>query len=221
MEYPFNLDFSQKLAIVARTLPWEPSPSAGVERIMLEREAPETGRATSLVRYAPGSVFKEHVHTRGEEIFVLEGEFTDETGTYPAGSYMRNPVGSKHSPSSRTGCVLFVKLGHMDPRDQQVVRIDTNREPWLQGRGALQVMPLHQFQGESTALVKWPPGCKHVPHSHYGGEEIFVLTGVFHDQFGAYPKHTWLRSPHMSNHHPFTVDGCVILVKVGHLPFQD
>jgi anti-sigma factor ChrR (cupin superfamily) len=55
------------------------------------------------------------------------------------------------------------------------------------------------------------------PHRHFGGEEIFVVDGVFEDEHGRYPKGFWLRSPHMSAHKPFSVEGCTILVKTGHL----
>lgn len=217
MELPFNLDWTQRLAIETFAMEWQPSPSPGVERIRLEREFQESGRATSLVRYAPNTFFKEHTHSGGEEIFVLSGEFRDENGVYPAGSYLRNPPGSKHSPGSVEGCTLFVKLGHFDPADTQTVRIDTNQRAWLPGRGDLKVMPLHEFGTENTALVHWPMGSRHVPHSHDGGEEILVLNGVFQDEFGNYPERTWLRNPHLSRHHPFSEQGCVIFVKVGHL----
>jgi hypothetical protein len=65
----------------------------GVERMMLDRIGDEVARATSLVRYAPNSTFSPHVHGGGEEFFVLEGEFGDEHRTYPAGTYVRNPIG--------------------------------------------------------------------------------------------------------------------------------
>ncbi len=196
---------------------WIPSPFPGVERIILEREAPEEGRATSIVRYAPNTFFKEHTHGLGEEIFVLSGEFMDEQGVYPAGSYLRNPPGTKHSPGSHKGCVLFVKLGHFDPEDSETVRINTSEKTWLQGHGALQVMPLHHFKTEGTALVKWPPGEKFVPHRHWGGEEIFVLSGEFIDEHSSYLEGTWIRSPHLSSHHPYVKKETIILVKTGHL----
>ncbi|TMP76706.1 cupin, partial [Pseudoalteromonas ruthenica] len=66
-------------------------------------EGAEFGHATSIVRYAPGAVFSEHSHPLGEEILVLDGIFSDEQGDYPAGSYIRNPPGSKHTPFSDTG----------------------------------------------------------------------------------------------------------------------
>jgi anti-sigma factor ChrR (cupin superfamily) len=55
-------------------------------------------------------------------------------------------------------------------------------------------------------------------HGHPGGEEILVLDGVLHDEHGAYPAGTWLRSPRHSRHAPFTgAEGATIWVKVGHL----
>ncbi len=36
-------------------------------------------------------------------------------------------------------------------------------------------MPLHNFEYENTALVKWKPNTKFNPHQHFGGEEIFVI----------------------------------------------
>lgn len=66
-------------------------------------------RATSLVRYQPGSHFSAHEHGGGEEILVLDGVFEDEHGYYPAGSYLRNPPGSRHTPGSTEGCVIFVR----------------------------------------------------------------------------------------------------------------
>ena len=56
------------------------------------------------------------------------------------------------------------------------------------------------------------------PHQHSGGEEILVLEGVFHDEFGQYPKGSWIRTPHLSKHTPFTKEeGALIFVKTGHL----
>ena len=53
---------------------------------------------------------------------------------------------------------------------------------------------------------------------HWGGEEILVLDGTFYDEQGVYPKGTWLRSPHLSQHTPYTKDdGALIYVKTGHL----
>lgn len=154
---------------------------------MLERQGGEVAKATSIVRYQPGSKFQSHHHEFGEEILVLDGTFSDETGNYPAGTYIMNPPGSSHAPFSESGCTLFVKLRHLG--SDQVVRevIDTASAPWLQGMvSGLTVMPLMQ-QGSGSTLVRWAPQTFFNPHRHFGGEEIFVVSGVFEDEHGRYP----------------------------------
>ena len=215
-----NLDMSQKVVIRSQHQPWQPSPLPGVTRKVLSREHAESGHATSIVRYEAGSHFNPHVHPMGEEIYVIDGVFSDEHGDYPAGTYIRNPPGSRHQPFSENGCTLFVKLNQFLPDDTKQVCINTQQAVWHPGQGNLKVMPLHQHDVEHTALVKWPAGEKFVPHRHFGGEEIFVLSGAFCDEHGDYPAGTWLRSPHMSEHHPFVEQETVILVKVGHLGTQ-
>jgi anti-sigma factor ChrR (cupin superfamily) len=213
-----NMDFGKRVVIETARQRWTPSPSPTVWRKPLAREAAEHGQTTSVVRFDKDSYFSPHEHPLGEEILVLDGVFSDEHGDYGPGTYLRNPPGSSHAPFSREGCVLFVKLDQFHPEDRSRVRIDTRSAAWLPGQGRLQVMPLHEFRGEHVALVKWPEGERFQPHVHVGGEEIFVLSGEFCDEFGRYPAGTWLRSPHMSRHHPFVDDATVILVKVGHLP---
>lgn len=212
-----NMDFTQRVVIDTATMDWLPSPSGGVLRKPLAREEAERGHASSVVRYQPGARFPRHEHPLGEEILVLDGTFSDETGDYGPGSYIRNPPGSAHAPYSEGGCTLFVKLHQVSPEDREAVRIDTRSTPWRPGIGGLQVMPLHSFGTENVALVKWPAGERFQPHRHYGGEEIFVLSGEFIDEHGRYPAGTWIRSPHGSQHHPWVEQETLIWVKTGHL----
>lgn len=215
-----HADVSQRVVIHHHDLPWTPSPQAGVERRMLDRVGGEVAKATSIVRYQPGSHFPMHTHDGGEEIFVLEGVFSDETGHYPAGSYLMNPPGSAHAPFSEAGCTLFVKLRHLGPDQVEREVVDTQTAPWFQGMvPGLTVMPLMQ-QGSGSTLVRWAPHTYFNPHRHFGGEEIFVVDGVFEDEHGRYPSGSWIRSPHMSLHKPFSREGCTIFVKTGHLSSQ-
>lgn len=212
-----NSDYSQRVVINSHDLPWTSSPEFGVNRRMLDRIGDEVAKATSIVRYQPGSKFKSHVHDFGEEIFVLEGVFSDETGHYPVGSYIMNPPGSSHAPFSEEGCTLFVKLRHLGVDQTEREVIDTRTAQWYQGLiPGLKVMPLMR-QGTGSTLVKWDPQTYFNSHEHFGGEEILVISGVFEDEFGRYPAGTWIRSPHMSQHQPFSKEGCTIFVKTGHL----
>ncbi len=214
-----HADLDQRVTLDTSALPWTPSPMAGVERRMLDRCGGEVARATSIVRYAPGSRFERHSHGGGEEILVLEGTFSDELGDYPAGTYLRNPVDSSHAPFSELGCTILVKLQQMHPADQQRLVIDTNNNAaWLPGLvSGLEVMPLHGYGSEHVALVRWAPGTRFQPHGHPGGEEILVLDGVFQDEHGTYPSGSWLRNPPGSMHRPLSQAGCTIWVKTGHL----
>lgn len=214
-----NTDFKQRIVLHADQLAWQASPAPGVDRKYLDRVGGEVARASSIVRYAPNTVFTPHTHDGGEEILVLDGCFSDEAGDYSAGMYLRNPPGSQHAPFSNDGCTLFVKLRQFDQSDNHELRINTKTKDWYPGMvPGLSVMPLHEHDGVSTALVRWAPNTIFNPHVHPGGEEIFVLDGIFHDEFGAYPKGCWIRSPRYSKHAPFTrEEGALIYVKVGHL----
>jgi anti-sigma factor ChrR (cupin superfamily) len=214
-----NTDFKQRIVLHADQLAWQASPVPGVDRKCLDRVGGEVARASSIVRYAPNTVFTPHAHDGGEEILVLDGCFLDERGDYPAGTYLRNPPGSEHAPYSTDGCTLFVKLRQFAQTDSQALRLNTKASDWYPGLvPGLSVMPLHEHDGISTALVRWAPNTAFNPHVHPGGEEIYVLDGVFHDEFGVYPKGSWIRSPRYSKHAPFTKEeGALIYVKVGHL----
>lgn len=216
-----HADFTQKAVINTLDLAWQPSPMQGVTRKYLDRIGDELARATSIVCYAPNSNFAEHTHDGGEEILVLDGVFSDENGDYPKGMYIRNPPNSSHTPHSKEGCILFVKLRQFHPEDMSVIRTDTSKASWYPGLvPGLSVMPLHEFDGIGTALVRWAPNTIFNPHVHPGGEEIYVLNGVFHDEHGSYPAGTWIRSPRYSKHAPFTQsEGAVIYVKTGHLDY--
>jgi anti-sigma factor ChrR (cupin superfamily) len=216
--YLLNMDFSRTACLVPQDKQWVRSPADGVSRIPLEREAAESGHTTSFVKFEPGSYFPEHTHPQGEEIYVLEGVFSDQYGDYPAGTYLRNPPGSRHKPFTKEGCVLFVKLEQFQQGDNQPVVLRPEDQQWQPGIGNLKVLPLHQYNTESTALVYWPANEVFQPHTHWGGEEIMVISGKFIDEYGEYPAGSWIRSPHMSKHYPRVEEETLIFVKVGHLP---
>jgi len=213
-----NCDMSTRVVLRSNDLPWVASPAPGVQRRLLARDGDEDARATSVVRYEPGATFLRHAHPQGEEIIVLDGEFADEHGTYPAGTYIKSPPGSAHAPRSVEGCTLFVKLRQLDRDDLRRVVVLPSQRRWQPGLvSGLDVIALDQFGSTHTALVRWAPGTTFSKHYHFGGEEIFVLHGTFQDEFGDYASGTWIRSPHMSTHRPRSAAGCLIFVKVGHL----
>ncbi|MEM7393839.1 MAG: cupin domain-containing protein, partial [Verrucomicrobiota bacterium] len=180
----------------------------------------EVARATSIVRYAPNSSFSSHEHGGGEEFFVLAGVFADEHGDYPAGTYVRNPVGTAHTPKiGEVGATILVKLHQFEPEDQEQKAVDTRSAVWAHGEAeGEQILPLHEYGDERVCLKKYAPEAETPVRAVEGGEEIFVLEGVLHDEQGAYPAGTWLRNPPGHERRLFAkVEGALIYRKQGHL----
>jgi anti-sigma factor ChrR (cupin superfamily) len=216
-----NADLSQQIVVDTAQMPWEASPSGTVWRKPLYREGGEFGPVTSIVKYEAGGKFRTHPHPQGEEIFVLDGEFCDGHGRYPAGTYLLNPEGTEHAPYSDIGCTLFVRLRQYDGDDRKQLVVNTHDKEWRQGMvEGLTVLPLYtqpQYP-ENMALVRWQADTYFPEHTHPGGEEILVLEGTFEDDLGYYPTGSWIRSPHLSKHKPYSKQGCLIYVRVGGLP---
>ena len=69
-----------------------------------------------LMRYEPGATIPRHRHLGDEQIFVLEGEVADDTGTCTAGNYARRPPGCVHTVRSAKGAlVLAITSGPTEP----------------------------------------------------------------------------------------------------------
>lgn len=216
-----NADFDEPVLVHTKALAWQPSPMAGVERRMLDRIGGEVARATSLVSYTEGSAFSEHTHSGGEEFIVLEGVFQDELGDYPAGTYVRNPVGTRHMPRSEAGCTIFVKLWQFEPDDQEQMSLDlanlkTSSDPARPGvRSAI----LADRDYEQVALEDWTAGCE-VTLENRNGFELLVLSGSLDHSGETYGQHDWIRWPAGKTAY-FSAggDGARVWIKRGHLRF--
>jgi ChrR Cupin-like domain len=214
-----NADFTKRAIVHAATLDWKASPIPGVERRRLDRIGDEVARATSLVRYAPGSRFSPHVHNGGEEFLVLEGVFQDEHGDFPSGSYVRNPPMSRHTPGSMLGCTMFVKLLQFDPADRAHVLVDTNKMALLdvKGREGVKVLPLFRDAREDVRLEQWAPETA-IEIDPVGGLEALVLKGGFSEGGETYGAQSWLRLPIGAHFSARTASGgCRVWIKEGHL----
>jgi anti-sigma factor ChrR (cupin superfamily) len=214
-----NADFTQRAVVHAAALKWALSPIGGIERRMLDRIGGEVARATSIVRYAPHSRFSPHTHDGGEEFFVLEGVFQDEHGDYPAGSYVRNPPTSAHTPGSEPGCTILVKLWQFDATDRKHVRIDTAKCAYRPDplRAGVEVMPLYQDEHEVVALERWRAGAQ-ISLRSPAGLELVVLEGNFTDGSDFFRYQSWLRLPPRSLVRAQAGRrGCRAWIKTGHL----
>ncbi|TRD10560.1 cupin [Erythrobacter insulae] len=214
-----NADFEEPVLRHTSQIDWVASPMAGVERRMLDRIGGEVARATSIVRYAKGSSFAEHTHSGGEEFIVLEGVFQDEHGDYPAGTYIRNPVGTHHIPRSDPGCTIFVKLWQFDPADQEQIAVDLDSIEILPAldRAGVSSATLAAREYEHVALEVWDAHAK-VGLSDPCGLEMLILDGSCSHNDEIYGRHDWIRLPAGASE-TFVAEssGARVWIKRGHL----
>lgn len=212
-----NADFSRRAIVTPHEHQWVASRQRGVDRVMLDRLGEENARATSIVRYAPGSGYPHHAHPGGEEILVLSGTFSEGDEHYPAGWYLRNPPGSSHQPSSGEGAIIFVKLWQMPPDENRRVRIDTRNPFSWQHQGGREVCPLFSGTAEQVCL-------QHIaPHevlfaNPAGGAELLVLAGEVVTGDQSYERGSWMRLP--EGEYPEMAagaQGAALYLKTGHL----
>ncbi|MEM9692429.1 MAG: cupin domain-containing protein [Myxococcota bacterium] len=89
--------------------PFAPTPTPGLTALVLLADESRV----VLLRFAPGTELAPHDHPRGEEFYVWRGSLSDEHGQYVAGSWVRQPPGSRHCVRSPSGCVLLTYSGHL------------------------------------------------------------------------------------------------------------
>lgn len=190
-----NADLDTAVILNTGQMEWTPSPAPGVDRRMLYRVGAEVARATSIVRYAPGSAFPEHAHTGGEEILVLDGTFQDEHADYPAGSYFRNPPGTAHSPAAAEGCTIYVRLWQFRAGDTaQIVRKPGEGSPAPLRDGVTAARLLFDDGAERVVIETWAPRTPvTVPNDR--GLEMLVLCGSVRIQGVDLGPQGWVRLP--------------------------
>jgi anti-sigma factor ChrR (cupin superfamily) len=211
-----NSDPTLRAVVHAGAAEWTPSPEPGVERKMLERDGGEVARASSLVRFSAGASYPSHRHDLGEEMLVLAGIISDQSGDFGTGAYLRNPPGSAHAPWSEQGCLLFVKLRQMDSGERARVALDTRALRWQRPLSGVSLLELHAGPRERVELVRLDEGASlELADPH--GEEVLVLDGGAQDGFGVYARHSWFRNPPGTATTLTSRSGCVFYRKRGHL----
>jgi len=214
-----NADFSKPAIVIPRDDDWVCSPESGVDRLMLDRVGDEVARATSIVRYAPGSSFFSHLHARGEEFLVLDGVFSDENGDYPTGTYVRNPPGSRHAPRSDGGCRILVKLRQFESDDLVPVVIDTNEGSlWRDAGDATRRLALHTYGKEQVEMRRINAGNEFVLNGEAGGAELLVVRGTLWSGPRRLRDESWLRLPQGRNEVLLAEQDTIAWIKTGHLP---
>lgn len=213
-----NADFTQRVLVHSNTMAWVASPMVGVDRRMLDRIGDEVARATSIVRYAPDSAFSAHTHGGGEEFIVLEGVFEDEHGQYPEGTYVRNPPTTAHTPSSKQGCTILVKLWQFNAEDRNQFQKNMTEHLGKKINGIASA-ELHHDSFERVTYHALDAEA-HFQCPNDGGIELFMLHGSGVEGDDNLEKGSWLRVPDGA---PLSLhagqNGAQFWLKTGHLKY--
>ena len=216
-----NADYSESVVMRTTAMDWQESPSPKVWRKRLDLSGPrEQGRVTSIVRYDRSSKFPPHPHPDGEEILVLDGVFSDQSGDYSAGTFLLNPEGFEHAPFSKEGCILFVKLRQYPGGNRTQVNINLLDAPWQdngKGQSSL-VLYNEQNHPERIEMMRLEPGSALTIQSGAGGAELFLLSGSLENSGERFATGDWLRWPTQEDRVFTAIDTVTVYVKTGHLP---
>jgi hypothetical protein len=206
-----NADMSIVAVVHSRSMDWQSSPSSTVsrKRFHLAGEA-ESGQVTSLVQYGPGANFPSHPHPGGEEILVLSGIFSDETGDWPKGSYLLNPEGFTHAPYSKAGCQLFVKLRQYSGEQPARLALDSLDTTEIEG---IDCKLLYSDRIEKTVITKLERG-QAITTKIVGGCEGFVLKGSLNVNGSELGEFDWFRFPDGDSVRLLS-QGCSLYLKFG------
>ena len=204
-----NVDYDIQVFLDEANLKWQYDDELNCEKKIFSLDG---NKETSLIKIDKNATFNNSNRINSVEIFVLDGVYSNEFGDFKRGTYLKLPKEDESKITSKDGCEIFKKINYKQNTVETSI-VDTSDTYWSQGQGNLEVMPL----SDQTALVKWPRNEVFVPHTHWGGEEIFVLKGTFIDEHGEFKIGTWIRSPHLSRHYPYVKEETIIFVKTGHL----
>ena len=220
-----NGDMSKFVSVDTNKMKWQPSPSGTVWQKRLHLVGPsEAGQVTSLVMYEANADFHAHAHPGGEEILVLGGTFSDERGDFTAGTYLLNPEGYEHTPYSKEGGIIFVKLRQYPGDNRKQIVVETQKMDWEDNSCpgiAVKTLYCEQNYPEETSLLKWDAGASPGKVVYPGGAEILILRGNLQDENGSYGEMSWLRFPVGAEHTPYSPNGCELYIKRGGISLLD
>ncbi|MBD2437123.1 cupin domain-containing protein [Nostoc sp. FACHB-110] len=212
-----NHDSFSRAAVLSNSLTWYKTLHTGILFGCFESDQDvQSHPVTMLTKFEPGGFFGLHGHPGGEEILVLQGNFQDETGVHPPGTYLLNPEGFIHRPYSDEGCLTFVKLRQHGGKTRRQVRVNIFELPWQAGIiPEIKVKLLYEQMDypEKVWIEQWQPGTALSNVVENEVKEIFVIEGTWSDELGDYPAYSWVRySPHCP-YSPASKNGCLIYVK--------
>lgn len=114
-------DGNQNQLVKSGEIEWKPLGEEGADGIYIKTLLFDdaTGRApTFLLKFDAGASYPLHNHPGGEEVFVLEGAVKFGKDELKTGDYLFTAAGNKHRVSTKTGCVLLLRV----PQEVEIIK---------------------------------------------------------------------------------------------------
>jgi len=213
-------------AITVHEIPWaEPLPGALQKTIWQKPmgDNPSTSRRMSMIKYKPGSRMPAERQLGDELVYVVEGTFSDGSGTIAAGSACYYPTGcitNRHSVHGATVVSLSVggaERSGGEARGPASQIINVNELPWQDvegGRASMKVIWKDDSADRRFLLAWLSPGMTQPLHEHVGEELIFLLEGCLVDEAGALTPGNLGYRPYRCYHSFTTKNGALGLVYI-------
>jgi anti-sigma factor ChrR (cupin superfamily) len=93
-------------SMVVRDGNWTEGANPG-ERVRTLVDDP-AGYRTILSQVEAGPIGMLHAHDEIEQIYILEGDFFDDDGSYHAGDFVLRMPGTMHRAGSKSGCTMLL-----------------------------------------------------------------------------------------------------------------
>jgi ChrR Cupin-like domain len=213
-----HADMTKRAVSFADEAQWVLSPMAGVERRMLERDGDSVAPATSVVRYRPGSRSR-----------VTSSRWARSFWSWTATS-RTNGVNTRPAPTSairrgratRRGARTVVSCSSSSGNSIRRTWNGSSSTPAR--RSGFPRSPKASLSCHCTASAasgsRWSAGRRTRASSptYTPAAKRSSLDGAREDEEGRYVAGSWLRNPRGSQHAPFSLEGCLLYVKIGHLP---
>jgi len=178
-------DFNQEELVDTNTMEWSKGPFTGTQIKILDRivGSDHAPCVTALCKFDAGCVTPEYMNENGDDMLVLDGTYSDDTGDYPAGMYIRDQRTSAHISRSREGCVIFAKWNWIAKTDMNSKMIKKNimdaSAEWTTAADGHKFQTLYKSEhtGETVVIHLLEPNTSSKWHEPKAGVEAFCLDG--------------------------------------------
>ena len=106
-----NSNYEQRVSIDSQNLNWQEDKILNISKKVLSQN---DIKETALLKIDKNSTLSSSHRVNSVEIYVLEGTYTNEFGTFPLGTYLKLPKEQESLVSSSKACIIYRKTNYYE-----------------------------------------------------------------------------------------------------------